>query len=211
MWLIVGLGNPGTEYKNNRHNIGFMAVDELIRRHNFSEPRKKFKAHITDGFIGKEKVLLMKPDTFMNLSGEAVQAAVAFYKIPLDNLIVFHDELDLTSGKIKIKCGGGAGGHNGLRSIDEHLGKNYWRVRLGIGHPGSKDRVTGHVLGNFSKEDTEWVKKLLEAIGKHSAMLVKNDMNKFLTKVSLELKPPKIKKPKPENKIEIKIKEVEEK
>ena len=199
MWLIVGLGNPGTEYKHNRHNIGFMAVDEIIHRHNFSEPRKKFKALVTDGMIGKEKVLLLKPDTFMNLSGEAVQAAVAFYKIPMDHVIVFHDDLDLASGKMRMKFAGGAGGHNGLRSIDDHLGKNYWRARLGIGHPGHKERVTGHVLGNFSKDDKVWLEKILEAIGKHSNNLFDGKMDKFGTRIAEAMRPPKPPKVKEEN------------
>lgn len=190
MWLIIGLGNPGTQYQNNRHNIGFMAVDEIIRRHNFSEPKKKFQALVTEGVIGGEKVLLMKPQTFMNLSGQSAQAAAAFYKIPLDQVIVFHDELDLASGKIRTKFGGGAAGHNGLRSIDEHLGQDYWRVRLGIGHPG-KERVLGHVLSDFSKEDKLWLEKFLGAIAEHAERLVKKDMPGFMSKVSQVLAPPR--------------------
>lgn len=199
MWLIVGLGNPGSQYQHNRHNIGFMAVDEIIRRHNFSEPKKKFQALVSEGSIGSEKVLLMKPQTFMNLSGQAVQAAVSFYKIPLDHVIVFHDELDLASSKIRTKFGGGAAGHNGLRSIDEHLGQGYWRVRLGVGHPGGKEAVLGHVLGDFSKEDNVWLEKMLEAIGLESDRLVKKDMDGFMSKVAQALQPPRIMKEKKEN------------
>lgn len=194
MWLIVGLGNPGSQYQHNRHNIGFMAVDEIIRRHNFSEPKKKFQALVSEGSINGEKVLLMKPQTFMNLSGQAVQAACAFYKIPLDHVIVFHDELDIVSGKIRTKFGGGAAGHNGLRSIDEHLGQDYWRVRLGVGHPGGKEAVLGHVLGDFSKDDQDWLEKILEAIGEESERLVKKDMDGFMSKVAQAVQPPRIKK-----------------
>lgn len=191
MWLIVGLGNPGTQYQHNRHNIGFMAVDEIIRRHNFSAPSKKFQALVSEGKLGNEKVLAIKPQTFMNLSGQSVQAAVAFYKIPLENVIVFHDELDLAASKIRTKFAGGAAGHNGIRSIDEHLGPNYWRVRLGVGHPGDKERVHGYVLGDFSKEDQAWLDKLLEAIGENAERLVKEDMDGFMSKVSQALQPPR--------------------
>jgi len=198
MWLIVGLGNPGSQYQHNRHNIGFMAVDEIIRRHNFSSPSKKFQGVVSDGTIGGEKVLALKPQTFMNLSGQSVQAAAAFYKIPPEQVIVFHDELDLAAGKIRTKIGGGAAGHNGLRSIDEHLGPDYWRVRLGIGHPGEKDRVHGYVLGDFGKADEQWLGKLLEAIGDNAERLVKKDMEGFMSKVSQALQPPKPPKEKKE-------------
>lgn len=201
MWLIVGLGNPGAQYQHNRHNIGFMAVDAIIRRHNFFEPKKKFQALVSEGAIAGEKALLMKPQTFMNLSGQSVQAAVTFYKIPLDHVIVFHDELDLLSGKIRTKFAGGAAGHNGLRSIDEHLGKDYWRVRLGIGHPGDKERVLGHVLGDFSKADAIWLDTLMEAVGAHAERLVKKDMDGFMSKVSQALQPPKPPKQKKEKEV----------
>lgn len=200
MWLIVGLGNPGSQYQHNRHNIGFMAVDEIIRRHNFSAPSKKFQAIVSDGTIGGQKVMALKPQTYMNLSGQSVQAASAFYKIPLDQVIVFHDELDLAAGKIRTKIGGGAAGHNGLRSIDEHLGQDYWRVRLGIGHPGEKDRVHGYVLGDFAKADEQWLAKLLEAIGDNAERLVKKDMEGFMSKVSQALQPPRPIKEKKEEK-----------
>ena len=194
MWLIVGLGNPGSQYRHNRHNIGFMAVDEIIRRHNLSEPKKKFQALVSEGAIGGEKVLLLKPQTFMNLSGQSVQAAMTFYKIPLDHVVVFHDELDLACGKIRTKFGGGAAGHNGLRSIDEHLGQDYWRVRLGIGHPGDKEMVTRHVLSDFTGDDRDWLEKLLAGIADNAERLVKKDMAGFMSKVAQEMQPPKQKK-----------------
>ena len=200
MWLIVGLGNPGAQYQHNRHNIGFMAVDEIIRRHNFSAPSKKFQAIVSEGTLGGEKVLVIKPQTFMNLSGQSVQAASAFYKIPLDQVIVFHDELALASGKIRTKTGGGAAGHNGIRSIDEHLGPDYWRVRLGIDHPGGKDRVHSYVLGDFAKGDEIWLEKLLTAIGDNAERLVKKDMDGFMSKVSQALMPPRPPKEKKEEK-----------
>ncbi len=191
MWLIVGLGNPGTQYQHNRHNIGFMAVDEIIRRHNFSSLQKKFQGLISEGTLGGEKVLLLKPQTFMNLSGQSVQAAVSFYKIPLDHVIVFHDELDLAAGKIRSKFAGGAAGHNGLRSIDEHLGKEYWRIRLGIAHPGDKSLVSNHVLGDFSKADAIWLEKLLHDMAEHAELLVKKDLNLFVSKVVQPIVPEK--------------------
>jgi len=198
MWLIVGLGNPGSQYQRNRHNIGFMAVDEIVCRHNFSGSKKKFQALLSEGEIGGEKVLVLKPQTYMNLSGQSVQQAASFYKIPLDQVVVFHDELDLAFGKIRVKFSGGAAGHNGLRSIDDHLGKDYWRVRLGIGHPGDKEFVTRHVLSDFAKSDKLWLEKLLEAIAENAERLIKKDMDGFMSKVSQALLPPKPKpKPKP--------------
>ncbi|MCK4946237.1 MAG: aminoacyl-tRNA hydrolase [Alphaproteobacteria bacterium] len=194
MWLIVGLGNPGSQYKRNRHNIGFMAVDEIVRRHDLSSSKKKFQALLSEGEIVGEKVLVLKPQTYMNLSGQSVQAAVSFYKIPLDHVVVFHDDLDLASGKIRVKFSGGAAGHNGLRSIDDHLGKDYWRVRLGIGHPGDKEFVTQHVLGDFAKADKLWLEKLLEAIAENAERLIKKDMDGFMSRVSQALRPSKPKK-----------------
>ena len=191
MWLIVGLGNPGSQYQRNRHNIGFMAVDEIVRRHDLSSSKKKFQALLSEGEIAGEKVLVLKPQTYMNLSGQSVQAAVSFYKIPLDHVVVFHDDLDLAFGKIRVKFSGGAAGHNGLRSIDDHLGKEYWRVRLGIGHPGDKEFVTQHVLGDFAKADKLWLEKLLEVIADNAERLIKKDMDGFMSKVSQALRPPK--------------------
>ncbi len=191
MWLIVGLGNPGAEYQHNRHNIGFMAVDEIIRRHNLSADEKKFQGLISQGTIGGEKVLLLKPQTYMNLSGQSVQAAASFYKIPPDRVIVFHDEMDLAAGKIRVKFAGGAAGHNGLRSIDQHLGQNYWRVRLGVGRPDRKERVTGHVLGDFAKADRQWLEKLLASVADHAERLAGADMDGFMSKVAHDMMPPK--------------------
>lgn len=202
MWLLVGLGNPGAQYSQNRHNIGFMAVDEIIRRHDFSDGGKKFQAFVASGVIGSEKVLTLKPQTYMNLSGQSVQAAAAFYKIPTDRIIVFHDELDLAPGKLRMKFAGGAAGHNGLRSIDEHLGQDYWRVRLGVGHPGDRDRVSGHVLSDFGKEDEVWLEKTLSAIADQAGLLVAGDMDGFMSKVAQTLQPPRAPKEEKEKKEE---------
>lgn len=193
MRLFVGLGNPGQRYQNNRHNIGFMALDEIFQRHNFSGWSRKFQGELAEGKLGSEKVLLLKPQTFMNLSGQSVQAAAAFYKIGTEDIIVFHDELDLIPGKVRVKKAGGAGGHNGLKSIDEHLGPDYWRVRLGIGHPGDKDMVSPYVLGDFFKEESIWVEKLVRAVSDEAEKLVTGDMDGFMTKVAHVAPPPKVK------------------
>lgn len=185
MLLIVGLGNPGDKYRDNRHNIGFMAVDEIARQQGLPPFRSKFSGLITDGQIGDQRVLLLKPETFMNRSGDSVGAAASFYKIPADDVIIMHDELDLAPGKVRIKQGGGHGGHNGLRSIDPVIGKDYHRVRLGIGHPGHKDRVHAYVLGDFAKADATWRDALLDAIGKNAALLVRKDFAGFMNKLSL--------------------------
>jgi PTH1 family peptidyl-tRNA hydrolase len=186
MWLIVGLGNPGKEYERNRHNIGFMAVDAIADAHSFNPFKKKYQGDYTEGTIGGEKVALLKPMTFMNESGKSVAAAANFYKIPTSNILVFHDELDLQPGKIRTKTGGGAAGHNGLRSMDAWLdNSDYIRVRMGIGHPGDKDRVHGYVLGNFTKSDEDWLQKLLEAIAKHAPLLLHNNDAGFMSRVAL--------------------------
>ncbi len=185
MLLIAGLGNPGSQYAGNRHNIGFMAADEIHRRHNFSPWAKKFKALVADGMIDGEKTILIKPQTFMNLSGQAVGEAMRFYKLDLSDLVVIYDELDLPSGKVRVKTGGGSGGHNGIKSIDAHCGKDYRRVRLGIGHPGIKEMVSNHVLGNFVKADHEWLEPLLEAIAANAGLLLKKDDAGFLNRVAL--------------------------
>ena len=164
MKLWVGLGNPGAKYAGNRHNIGFMAVDRIAADHGFTPWRKSFQGLVAEGRLGTEKVALLKPETFMNLSGQSVQAAVAFWKLPLADLTVFHDELDLAPGKLRLKQGGGHAGHNGLRSIHGHLGDDYARVRLGIGHPGHKDAVAAYVLHDFAKADAEWLEDLLRGI-----------------------------------------------
>ena len=185
MLLLVGLGNPGEEYKNNRHNIGFMAIDEIAKQHSFPSFKKKYKGLFADGKIGSERVLLLKPQTFMNRSGNSVGEIAKFYKIGAENIIVFYDELDLMAGKTRVKINGGNGGHNGLRSIDPIIGKNYKRVRIGIGHPGHKDRVTSHVLGNFAKTDNEWLEPLLKAIGKNISLLLLGKDAQFMNKMAL--------------------------
>lgn len=185
MLLIAGLGNPGSKYENNRHNVGFLAVDAIARRHSFSPWSKKFSGLIAEGRIGGEKVLLLKPQTFMNLSGQSVGEAMRFHKIELSNLVVLYDELDLAPAKVRVKTGGGAGGHNGIRSIDGHCGKDYRRVRIGIGHPGSKEMVTHHVLGDFDKLDKEWLPDLLDAIADHADKLVAGDDSAFMSKLAI--------------------------
>ena len=185
MRMLVGLGNPGEKYAGNRHNIGFMAADEIHRRHSFSPWRKKFKAEIADGEMAGEKVLLVKPQTMMNLSGESVGEALRFYKMATGDITVFYDELDLAPGKVRVKTGGGSGGHNGIKSIDAHCGRDYARVRLGIGHPGDKARVTGHVLGDFAKSDREWLDPLLQAVADHAGLLVSGDPSTFMNRVAL--------------------------
>jgi len=164
MQLWVGLGNPGGQYALHRHNVGFMAVDTIAEVHGFSPPQKKFQGWLQEGRIGPEKILLLKPATFMNESGRAVGEALRFYKLTPADLTVFHDELDLAPMKVKVRTGGGLAGHNGLRSIDQHLGPDFRRVRIGIGHPGHKDRVTGHVLGNYAKSEMDALADMLGAI-----------------------------------------------
>ena len=185
MQIIAGLGNPGTKYAGNRHNIGFMAADAIARRHSFSPWTKKFKAAIAEGTIAGEKVLLVKPQTFMNLSGQSVGEALRFYKLAPSDVTVLYDELDLAPGKLRIKVGGGAGGHNGIRSLDSHIGKDYRRVRIGIGHPGVKEMVQHHVLSDFAKSDRDWLEPLLDAIADNAAMLVSGDESGFMNKASL--------------------------
>ncbi|MEM9106612.1 MAG: aminoacyl-tRNA hydrolase, partial [Pseudomonadota bacterium] len=184
---VAGLGNPGPRYAKHRHNIGFMAADAIARRHSFSLWSKKFKGDVAEGQIAGEKVLLIKPQTMMNLSGNAVGEAMRFYKLSPADVIVIYDELDLAPGKVRIKTGGGNGGHNGIKSIDAHCGKDYRRMRLGIGHPGQKERVNAHVLGNFSKADHDWVDPLLEAIADNFNMLLSDDESGFLNKLALAI------------------------
>jgi len=187
MLLFAGLGNPGAQYQNNRHNVGFMAADAIARRHSFSPWTKKFKGLISEGNIAGEKIILIKPLTFMNLSGQSVGEAMRFYKLAPSDLTVFYDELDLAAGKVRVKIGGGAGGHNGIRSIDQHIAKDYRRVRIGIGHPGVKEMVHGHVLGDFAKSDKEWLEVLLDLMADSAGLLTKGDDNGFMNKVSLAL------------------------
>lgn len=189
MRLFVGLGNPGEQYARNRHNIGFMAVDTMARRHRFSPWRAKFHGEICEGDLGGDRVLLLKPQTYMNDSGRAVTAAATFYKIPPADMVVFHDELDLAPGKLKVKTGGGHAGHNGLRSIIAHLGEAFTRVRLGIGHPGERDRVTGWVLGDFARADADWLEAELIAIADCADRLVGRDEVGFMTEVARLTRP----------------------
>lgn len=200
MRLFVGLGNPGQKYQGHRHNIGFMAMDEICHRHKFSGWDSKFQGHVSSGTIEGGKVILLKPQTFMNLSGQSVQAAAAFYKIAPENITVFHDELDLLPAKTRIKKGGGAGGHNGLKSIDAHLGPDYWRVRLGIGHPGDKDMVSPYVLSDFAREDAPWVEALMKALALHAPLLIKDDTDGYMTKVAHDMAPFKAKEKEEETK-----------
>ncbi len=186
MKLWVGLGNPEPGMARNRHNIGFMAIDVIADRHGFAPWRKRFSGLVSEGSIGGEKIVALKPLTYMNESGRAVQPASAFFKLPPDAVTVFHDELDLIPGKVRVKRGGGAAGHNGLRSIDRMLGTpDYWRVRLGIGHPGDKARVHGHVLGNFAKTDEDWLVDTLEAVSDAAPLLAAGKPEDFMTKVAL--------------------------
>ena len=186
MLLWVGLGNPEPGMARQRHNIGFMAIDVITHRHGFSPWRQRFKGLVAEGTVGGEKVLALKPMTYMNLSGEAVQAASSFFKIPPEQITAFHDELDLAPGKLRVKRGGGAAGHNGLRSMDRMLGTpDYWRVRLGIGHPGDKDRVTGHVLGDFAKVDRDWLIAMLDGVAEAAPLLAQGKPEDFMTRVAL--------------------------
>ncbi len=170
-----------------RHNIGFMAVDVIARRHGFSPWRQRFKGFCAEGSIAGQKIMLLRPMTYMNNSGESVQAAAGFYKIPVQNILAFHDELDLEPGKLRVKRGGGAAGHNGLRSMDQHLeSPDYARVRMGIGHPGHKDRVTGYVLGDFSKADMDWLLPCLDAVADEAGLLATGKPEEFMTKIALK-------------------------
>ena len=195
MRLFVGLGNPGSDYAKNRHNIGFMAVDEIVHRYSFAPFRSKFQGQLCEGKIAGQKVLILKPTTYMNESGKAVQAVMAFYKLPIQDIIVFHDEMDLVAGKIRMKTGGGHAGHNGVRSIQSHIGSGFQRVRLGVGHPGDKEKVVGHVLKDFSKADQQWLDKMIEAIGENADLLIKGEDSGFMSKVSLAFNPPRPKPP----------------
>ncbi|MEQ9491783.1 MAG: aminoacyl-tRNA hydrolase [Alphaproteobacteria bacterium] len=190
MYLLVGLGNPGPKYKKNRHNIGFMAVDEIVRRHSFSEWRGRFQGQVSEGRLNGEKILALKPETYMNNSGQAVGEAMRFFKLTPDDVYVVFDELDLALGKLRVKQGGGTSGHNGLKSIDAHIGKDYWKLRIGIGHPGDKEKVLGHVLGDFSKSETETVEAMIDAISRSIPDLFGADAPTFMSKVALVLKPP---------------------
>jgi PTH1 family peptidyl-tRNA hydrolase len=188
--LIVGLGNPGARYERNRHNVGFMAVDEIVRRHGFGPWRGKFQGALAEGAIGGGRVYALKPQTYMNASGDAVGEAARFYKIAPDEIVVLYDEIDLAPGKLRVKRGGGAAGHNGIRSIDSAIGEDYWRVRIGIGHPGVKELVQPYVLQNFGAEETAWLGPLLGVVADAMPLLVAGDAPGFMTRVALLLRPP---------------------
>jgi PTH1 family peptidyl-tRNA hydrolase len=185
MQLWVGLGNPGPQYALHRHNVGFMALDTIAEVHGFDPVQKKFQGWVQDGRIGTQRIILLKPATFMNESGRAVSEALRFYKLGPDALTVFHDELDLSPFKVKVKQGGGHAGHNGLRSIDQHIGPDFRRVRLGIGHPGHKDRVTGYVLGNFAKAEQDDLITMLGAVAGEAGWLASGDEVRFMNDVAL--------------------------
>ena len=186
MLLWVGLGNPEPGMAKQRHNIGFMALDVIAHRHGFSPWRQRFKGVVAEGSVGGVKVIGLKPLTYMNASGESVQAASAFFKLPSSDIVAFHDELDLAAGKVRVKRAGGAAGHNGLRSMDRMLGTpDYWRVRLGIGHPGDKERVTGHVLGDFAKVELPLMLDVLDAVSDAAPMLAAGKPEDFMTRVAL--------------------------
>jgi len=185
MWLVAGLGNPGKKYERNRHNIGFLAVDSIAREYHATAYSKKFTAEIAEASVLSEKILLLKPQTFMNLSGEAIAKAAHFYKIPPEQIMVFYDELDLPIGKLRVKTGGGNGGHNGLKSMDQHLGVNYKRIRIGIDRPTHKGQVTSYVLGDFGKVEYEQQEQMLQAITKYFPLLLANDDAGFMNKIAL--------------------------
>jgi len=185
--LIVGLGNPGARYAGNRHNIGFMAVDEIARVHAAAPWRRRFQGEAAEAVVGRERTLLLKPLTYMNESGRAVAEAMRFYKIPIDDVAVLHDELDLAPAKLRMKTGGGNAGHNGLRSITAQCGNDYRRVRLGIGHPGDKALVHGYVLNDFAKSEQPWVEDLCRAVADHAELLAKGDDPSFQNKVHLAM------------------------
>lgn len=191
MRIFVGLGNPGRQYDHHRHNIGFMAIDAIAEAYGAAPFRSKFNAHVSEVRLGGGKVILLKPQTFMNLSGQAVGEAVRFHKLAPGEVVVFHDELDLAPGKVRLKAGGGHAGHNGLRSIHAHLGPDYHRVRLGIGHPGHKDRVSGYVLSDFAKAEQDWLEDLLRGLADGAPALAAGDGPRFLNAVALRTAPPR--------------------
>ena len=186
-WLFVGLGNPGDKYLGNRHNIGFMAVDAIAGAYNFPTFKAKFQGVFGEGKIADQKVILLKPTTYMNESGQSVKAAAKFFKIKPDRIVIFHDELDLEPAKVRIKKGGGNAGHNGLRSIQAHLGTpDFWRVRLGIGHPGDKNRVHSYVLKDFAKAEHKWLEPLLDACARHADLLAAGQPDAYMSKVAMD-------------------------
>jgi PTH1 family peptidyl-tRNA hydrolase len=191
MVLLVGLGNPGQDYAKNRHNIGFMAVDEIARRYSFGPWRRRFQGQAADGRLSGKRAFALKPETYMNESGRAVTQAMRYYRLEPEDVIVLYDEIDLDAGKVRCKQGGGNAGHNGLRSLDSHIGRNYVRVRLGIGHPGDRDRVSSHVLGNFSNADMVWVTNVIDAVSDAVPALAIGDIPGFSNQVAQRLSPAK--------------------
>ena len=191
MKLFVGLGNPGAKYAQNRHNIGFMALDRIASDHGFAPWRGKFQGSVSEGKLGGEKVILLKPETYMNLSGQSVGEAMRFYKLTPADITVFHDEIDLAPAKLKVKQGGGHAGHNGLRSLHQHITPEYHRVRMGVGHPGHKDAVPTYVLKDFAKADQDWLDDMLRGISDGAAHLAKGDTGRFQNAVALRLNPPR--------------------
>ena len=191
MKLFVGLGNPGPKYADNRHNVGFMALDRIADDHGFGAWRAKYQGQLGEGSLGGEKVILLKPETFMNNSGQSVGEAMRFYKLDPSDVIVFHDEIDLAPGKLRVKQGGGHAGHNGLRSLHAHISEAYHRVRIGVGHPGHKDAVPHFVLKDFSKADQDWLLPMLDGISDGAPDLAKGDAGRFQNAVALRLKPPR--------------------
>ena len=199
MRLLVGLGNPGPEHARQRHNVGFLAVDAIHRAHGLGPWKARFDGYLAQGEVGGERVAALKPLTYMNDSGRAVGQAMRFHKLEPGDVIAIHDEIDLVAGKLRVKRGGGSAGHNGLRSLDDHVGPDYWRVRIGIGHPGDKHLVARYALHDFAKADKVWLDKLLDAIAADLPLLVAGDANRFQTKVNLVLNPPRPKPPRPES------------
>jgi peptidyl-tRNA hydrolase, PTH1 family len=191
MRLFVGLGNPGAKYARNRHNIGFMAVDRIAGDHGFAPWRAKFQGQVSEGRLGTERVVLLKPETFMNLSGQSVGEAMRFHKLEPADVVVFHDEIDLAPAKLRVKDGGGHAGHNGLRSIHAHIGDAYRRVRMGVGHPGRKEAVAGYVLHDFAKADEDWLDDMLRGVSDGAEALAAGDAGKFTNAVALRLNPPR--------------------
>jgi PTH1 family peptidyl-tRNA hydrolase len=195
MRLIVGLGNPGAQHSGHRHNVGFMAAGAIARRHGFSPAREKFHGLAAEGTLAGDKALVLWPQTYMNDSGRAVQAAMQFYKVDLNDLVVLYDEIDLEFGKVRVKKGGGAAGHNGIRSIDAHVGPDFWRVRIGVGHPGVKELVKPYVLHDFDAEEKPEVEKMVGAIAENFALLFERGHEHFMTRVALAINPPPPKPP----------------
>jgi len=187
MFVLVGLGNPGSQYAMNRHNVGFMVVDTIAESYRFPPFKAKFNSLVSEGQIGPHRVLLCKPATFMNLSGQAVGPLIRFYKIPPESVYVIHDDLDLAPGRVKLKIGGGTGGHNGLASLDQHIGKNYWHLRIGIGHPGHKDAVSPYVLSNFRRDEEDLIIPVLTAIAEQAEELLGTEPAQWLNKMNTRL------------------------